>query len=306
MKPNEIRKFLIDVTEKKGGHIGANLSTIELTCALNNIFNFKKDWVIFDTGHQGYTYKILTGRKDSLWKLNDDGGTSRFIDRSESKLDRIDASHAGTALSIATGVASVEEDNWTIVVVGDGSLVEGMTWEGLNYAIKCKKLIILLNDNEIAIDKNVGAINNIMTSKSCDKLSKSLFESMGFNYYFVDDGHSVNSIEKALISAKKEINTPSIIHVKTIKGYGLEISKNHPYKLHFSTPYDKNDIKSTSPVPVGKSFSKIVSETILENVDENNKNHFFITAATPYASSLESLNYFIMKITLMLEWQSNN
>ena len=203
MKPNEIRKFLIDVTEKKGGHIGANLSTIELTCALNNIFNFKKDWVIFDTGHQGYTYKILTGRKDSLWKLNDDGGTSRFIDRSESKLDRIDASHAGTALSIATGVASVEEDNWTIVVVGDGSLVEGMTWEGLNYAIKCKKLIILLNDNEIAIDKNVGAINNIMTSKSCDKLSKSLFESLGFNYYFVDDGHSVNSIEKALISAKR-------------------------------------------------------------------------------------------------------
>ena len=184
--------------------------------------------------------------------------------------------NTGTALSIATGVASVEEDNWTIVVVGDGSLLEGMTWEGLEYAIKCKKLIILLNDNEIAIDKNVGAINNIMTSKSCDKLSKSLFESLGFNYYFVDDGHSVNSIEKALISAKKEINTPSIIHVKTIKGYGLEISKNHPYKLHFSTPYNKNDIKSTSPVPnLVNLFPKDVPETILENVDENNKNHFY-------------------------------
>lgn len=288
MNADEVRNFLIEKTEQRGGHIGANLSTVELTLALNEVFDFKKDWIIFDTGHQGYTYKILTGRKDSFDTLNEDGGMSRFLSMNESEFDRIEASHAGTAISIATGVAQMSKDSYTIAFVGDGTLVEGMTWEGLNFASQCSKLIIVLNDNEIAIDKNVGSINDMFTSPDWEAKSRNFFTALGFQYIAVKDGHSIPNLVSAMETAKS-LNSPTVIHAKTIKGKGLEIADKHPYRLHFSQPYNRKDISSTSPVPKGTSFAKCVAEAIKEyeaDISEPGDN-FYITAATPYASSLD-------------------
>jgi 1-deoxy-D-xylulose-5-phosphate synthase len=290
-KADNIRDFLIESCQETGGHIGANLSVIELTIALHSSFNIDKDSIIFDTGHQGYTHKILTGRKNLFPSLNSLNGMSRFLTRTESKYDLIEASHAGTALSISCGLAFANNLNknkdWVVGIIGDGSLVEGMSFEGLNYASKLKNLCIVLNDNEIAIDLNVGGINNIMTSKNCKISSKDFFGSLGFDHYYVEDGHDLDLLSKTFELVKQHEN-PSVVHVKTIKGKGLKIAKNHPYKLHFSMPFQKDDLKTTSPVPVGESFSSVASNKLYDLMKENRK-IISLTPGTPYASSLNKI-----------------
>jgi 1-deoxy-D-xylulose-5-phosphate synthase len=290
MKREDIREFLISTTEIHGGHIGANLATIELTAGLFDVFDIEKDWVVFDTGHQGYTYKILTGRSGEFVTLNKDGGMSRFISRSESLYDRVDASHAGTAISIATGLSKVDQENWTIAIIGDGTLVEGMTWEGLNYAALSTKLLIVLNDNEIAIDKNVGGVNSMFTSQEWKTRSKSFFEALGFRYLYCEEGHNFERIVETYRMAK-EVTTPVVVHIKTIKGYGLDIAANHPYKMHFSQPFDRKNLSTASAVPIGLSFAKVVSDSIIDFYKTNSfAGRYFLTAGTPYASSLEKFN----------------
>ena len=168
---DDIRQFLIQTCSVTGGHIGANLGTIELTIALHRIFDHTKDTIIFDTGHQGYTHKILTGRADQFATLNTLGGMSRFLSRSESPHDAIEASHAGTSISMGLGIALAKrlrgDKSRTVVVIGDGSLAEGMALEGLNHALveKCG-LIILVNYNGYAISPGFGELHNRLSNVS--------------------------------------------------------------------------------------------------------------------------------------------
>lgn len=286
---DEIRKFLIEKISQTGGHIGANLSVVELTISIHNHFNIDNDIILFDTGHQGYTHKILTNRIKHFDSLNKYLGMSRFLSAKESKYDNIEASHAGTAISIACGYAktfNLNNDNkWVLAVVGDGTLVEGMTFEGLNFASKLQRLVIVLNDNEIAIDNNVGSINSIMTSPNWKKLAENFFSSLGFRYLAVENGHNLHELNSVFNLIKSE-TTPVVVHVKTQKGYGLEISKSHPYKLHFSMPFNPNDISTTSPVPLGKTFIKIASEKIEQLLDNE---IIVLTPGTPYASELGNI-----------------
>ncbi|MDF1878204.1 1-deoxy-D-xylulose-5-phosphate synthase [Sulfurimonas sp. SAG-AH-194-C20] len=290
-KAIEIRHFLIQSISKTGGHIGPNLGMIELTLALHYVFDMNCDKLLFDVGHQGYTHKILTGRQELFKTLNSINGMSRFISPRESQYDVLDASHGGTAISIGTGLAfsnKYDKKNSTIIsIVGDGAFVEGMSFEGLNFAAQEPlPLIILINDNGMSIPKNVGAVNNILASKES---AEKFFTSMGFTYLFISDGHNLEENITAFATAKKSLQEKTIIiHAKTIKGKGLEIAKNHPYKLHFSMPFNPTNAQSTSPVPAGKSYTAIIAKT-LQNIINNDKNVYAITPSTPYASGLDTL-----------------
>ena len=286
---NFIRSFLISSVSKTGGHIGANLATIELTVALHKFFKSPIDKIVFDTGHQGYTHKILTGRITKFSSLNKYKGLSRFIKRSESQHDTIDASHAGTALSISSGLAFkyMNSKKKVCVVCGDGSFNEGMAFEALNFlADKKIPLTIVINDNEISISKNIGAISNLFT-KGNNKKAKNFFKSMGFDYHFVKDGHNIKEIIKALNKTKSSKNI-SVIHLKTTKGKGLEISRKHRYKMHFSMPFDPKTGKGASPTIIGSTYGKLISKKLELLLKKNNK-VFLITPATPYASYLDDL-----------------
>lgn len=289
---NDIRKFLIESVSKTGGHIGANLSTVELTIALHKVFKSPRDKFIFDTGHQGYTHKILTGRKKNFNTLNQFKGMSRFLSRTESKHDIIDASHAGTAISIASGIAinNFKKKNFfTIAIVGDGTMVEGMNFEALNFASeKTKNLIIILNDNEMAIDKSVGGFKHLTTGKGWKKKSKNFFKGLNYDYLAVDDGHDIKKIVNALNLAKKSRKT-CIVHLKTTKGYGLPFAKSHKYKMHFSVPFDPRTGEGANPTIKGKTMSMVAAREINKLLGVNNK-ICVITPATPYASHLEEID----------------
>ncbi|HFD33139.1 MAG TPA: 1-deoxy-D-xylulose-5-phosphate synthase [Gammaproteobacteria bacterium] len=287
----EIRSFLIHNISQTGGHIGANLGIIELTIALHYVFDLEKDKLLFDVGHQGYTHKLLTGRKALFSSLNSINGMSRFISSKESPYDILDASHGGTAVSIGTGIAYANKidnsDSITVSIVGDGAFVEGMSFEGLNYATQNPlPLLIIINDNGMSIPKNVGSVNHILANK---KSASNFFSAMGFNYFFIEDGHDLQSSIHVLEKAKASLQEKTtIVHVKTIKGKGLDIAKDHPYKLHFSMPFDPNDGTSVSPVPAGKTYTEVIANT-LHRLMTDDKDIFVLTPSTPYASGLEKL-----------------
>lgn len=286
------RSFLIESISKTGGHIGANLGVIELTLAIHQVFDSPRDPIIFDTGHQGYTHKLLTGRQDLFTTLNSYGGLNRFLARQESEHDIIDASHAGTSIALASGMAwSLKKkgsDRYVVAVIGDGSLVEGMASEGLNFAAGKKlKLIIVLNDNGMAIAPNVGGIKNLTGSPDWLHRSKAFFEGLGLNYLAVEDGHNISQLISTFNEAK-ELQETVLIHIKTEKGRGLPCAKDHPYKMHFSMPFDPETGLGSSATVVGKTYATVAAEVLAE-VIKNDENLFIITPATPYASGLDDL-----------------
>ena len=287
----ETRAFLINTISKTGGHIGANLSTIELTIALHKVFNSPRDKLIFDTGHQGYTHKILTGRKNNFKSLNKNMGMSRFLNREESVHDIIDASHAGTALSIACGFAYNMSKNpfYTVAIVGDGTMVEGMNFEALNFSsVNSRNLILILNDNEMAIDKSVGGFRSLTTGKDWKMKTKSFFNGLNLDYLPVENGHSISELIKNLKIAKKS-KRACVVHVKTKKGYGLDFAKKHKYKMHFSMPFNPKTGEGASPTIKGKTMGMIAAKKINKIMDKN-KNLYLVTPATPYASYLDEIS----------------
>lgn len=288
----EIRCFLIETISKTGGHIGANLGVIELTTAIHHVFDVRTDKIIFDTGHQGYTHKLLTGRMAQFSTLNQPGGMLRFLAKQESAFDAIEASHAGTAISIGTGFALKNKlggnSEYIITVTGDGSLVEGMSAEGLNFAVAQKlPMIIVINDNGMAIPPNVGGIKNLFSGDDWESKSRHYFTGLGFQYISVDDGHDLNKLIGAFLGAKAIYqNGATVVHVKTEKGHGLGLAKNHKYKLHFSMPFDPITGQGSSPMPAGQSFAKVAAKKLHELMRADDK-IIAITPSTPYASDLD-------------------
>jgi len=286
----EIRAELIAVTAKNGGHIGPNLGVVELTIALHRAFTTPEDQFVFDVAHQGYVHKLLTGRGgDFFRKLRQTGGASGFLYRSESPHDAFGAGHAGTALSAALGMATARDlrgsREHVVAVCGDAAFTCGITLEALNNVVSStKRLIVILNDNEWSIAKNVGAIssylNRISTNPIYNKLhhdveaffksfptgvelnrvytkwkretkdffvESSLFEKFGLRYLGPVDGHDLDALHKNLEFAK-HCDVPVLIHVLTKKGKGLEAAVEHPEKFHGASPFDPVSGESRKPV----------------------------------------------------------
>jgi 1-deoxy-D-xylulose-5-phosphate synthase len=276
----EIRDDIIAVTSRNGGHVGPNLGVVELTIALHRVFNSPEDQFVFDVAHQGYVHKLLTGRGGAFFsKLRKSGGASGFLYRPESAHDAFGAGHAGTALSAALGMATARDlrgsDEHVVAVCGDAAFTCGVTLEALNNVVSStKRLIVILNDNEWSIAKNVGAIsqylNRISTSPTYNKLhhdiegffrsfptgigmnqlytkwkretkdffvNSSLFEKFGLRYLGPVDGHNLDALMKNLEFAK-QCDVPVLIHVLTKKGKGLDAAIAHPEKFHGASPFD--------------------------------------------------------------------
>lgn len=322
----EIRDYLIDVTSKNGGHLAPNLGVVELTLALHKVFSTPKDKLIFDVGHQAYVHKIITGRREWFKTLRTYGGMSGFPKRSESEHDAFGAGHSSTSVSAAVGMAVARdlqgEDYDIVAVIGDGSMTGGMAFEALNNAGDLQKnMIVVLNDNEMSISKNVGAmseyLNNLRTGETYNKvkadlegwlknlsvgadvlkvlrrvktsakylvLPTSLFEELGFTYLGPVDGHDINGLIE-ILSAARRIEGPVLVHVLTVKGKGYKPAEDMPNKFHGTGPFDvatgKKITNPNAPVTYTEVFGKTLSK-----LANNDKKIVGITAAMPEGTGL--------------------
>jgi len=294
-----VRRFLIDSTARTGGHIGANLGTVELSIALHHVFESPGDRILWDTGHQGYTHKIITGRADRFPTLDSRGGMNRFVTRSESEHDAIEASHAGTSISIALGVALAHRIQHrrrsTIAVIGDGSLAEGLALEALNHAAveRDTGLILVLNDNGYAISPGFGALHEYLKSRSLvesedgfrqAQMPELLFSSLGLDYHGPVDGHDLGQLIAALRLARRSRRVP-LVHVKTRKGEGYPPADGHPLRLHFSFPFDR-ETGEPVPRPAAPPYQETAARVIAEEMEEDQR-IVAITPSTLYATGLQ-------------------
>ncbi len=327
----EIREELIKVTARNGGHIGPNLGVVELTIALHRVFETPTDQFVFDVAHQGYVHKLLTGRSGEFFhQLRQTGGASGFLYRPESAHDAFGAGHAGTALSAALGMATARDLRGTnehvVAVCGDAAFTCGVTLEALNNVVSStKRLIVILNDNEWSIAKNVGAIarylNRISTSPTYNKLhhdvemffkgfpvgaemnriyqkwkretkdfivESSLFEKFGLRYLGPVDGHNFEALQKNLEFAK-HCDVPVVIHVLTKKGKGLEAALAHPEKFHGAAPYDPITGENKKPSAGTPPNYQDVFGQALTRFAQANSNIIGITGAMPSGTGLSHL-----------------
>ena len=327
----DIRDEIISVTSTQGGHVGPNLGVVELSIALHRVFSTPTDKFVFDVSHQGYTHKLLTGRNGAFFKgLRQTGGTSGFLMRSESEHDSYGAGHAGTALSAALGMASARDLKGTsehvVAICGDAAFTCGITMEALNNVVSStKRLIVILNDNEWSIAKNVGAIahylNRLSTSTTYNKIhsdlekfflglpnghemnqmwnkwkretkdffmSSSLFEKFGLRYIGPIDGHNLDELIKHLEFAKSS-NSPIILHVITKKGHGLPAARNFPEKFHGLGAFDPESGESKkSPIGTPQAYQDVLGQALLKEAKLNSK-IVGITAAMPSGTGLTAL-----------------
>ncbi len=273
----EIREFLVDKVSQNGGHLASNLGVVELTLAIHRVFNVPKDHLIFDVGHQSYVHKIITGRKDKFDYLRQGGGLSGFTKRSESECDCFGAGHSSTSVSAGLGFAQADKmlgnDSTTVVVLGDGAFTGGMIHEALNNCEKDLRLIIVLNENEMSISKNIGRFAKTLTKirlrsgyvgtkafvrdllpkiplvgkltyrilKNIKKRIKDIFygsnyfENLGLFYVGPIDGNDEKQIEDALKVAQA-CQESAIVHIKTVKGKGYQPAEENPGKYHGISP----------------------------------------------------------------------
>ena len=317
---SDIRSFLIESVSKTGGHLSSNLGVVELTIALHTIFDFSKDKILFDVGHQSYVHKILTGRAKDFVHLRQLHGLCGFQKMSESIYDVWEAGHAGTALSAALGMAlareAKNEDHAIVAVVGDGSIPNGMSFEALNHIGSAKqKLIVILNDNNMSISQNVGALSHsiarLRNSQSYvnakqevkgilnqnfvgsavlrgmrvvkDSIKRSIihpsiFTEMGLEYLGPIDGHNYHELFNALETAKQH-DGPVLVHVITTKGKGFHLSENDKNgHWHGVSQFDPDTGNNLGSLPLNHlSWSEVVSETLIRLAKQEPK----LTVITP-------------------------
>ncbi len=282
--PEEIRHFLIDKLSVTGGHLASNLGCVELTMALHLICNLPEDKIIWDVGHQTYTHKILTGRMDGFDSLRMFGGMSGFPKREDSPCDAFNTGHSSTSIAVGLGMAWAREmqhqNHKVISVIGDGALTGGLAWEALNSVAALKKnFIIVLNDNNMSISENVGALSKQLSKMRTsvnyrelkDEIQTSLekipvygdrivakirntkngikqlmvpgmiFEEMGIMYLGPVDGHDLDALVSVLQQAT-HYDGPVIVHVLTKKGRGFLPAERHPSRFHGTAPFDKEPL----------------------------------------------------------------
>lgn len=276
----EIRDFIIKKVAKTGGHLASNLGTVELTIALHDVFEAPEDKIIWDVGHQTYTHKILTGRKDKFNTLRQLNGISGFVNTEESEYDCFNTGHSSTSISAALGMArarDIKREKYNVIaVIGDGALTGGMALEALNDAgTSNTNLIIVLNDNEMSIEKNTGGLARALAVSP-----SSMFENLGYTYLGPVDGNDIASLERTFKEAKK-IKGPVLIHCKTIKGKGYSIAEKNPDKYHSVPSFDIN----TGTLVKEKDYSEVFGDKLIE-LAQKNKNIVAITAAMATGTGL--------------------
>lgn len=325
---NEIREYLIETISKTGGHLASNLGVVELTIALESVFNLPEDKIIWDVGHQSYVHKIINGRREKIKKIRQFGHISGFPKTKESDTDCFNTGHSSTSISAALGMAIVrdlkKEDYNIVSVIGDGALTGGMALEALNHvgSIK-KKMIIILNDNEMSISKNISGMNELLTKlrlkkkyrKSNNKLKKIIndipligqyltyiikkfkktlkqlfipgmyFEEIGLKYIGPIDGHNIEELETIFRKAKN-IDEPVLIHVVTKKGKGYKFAEETPEKYHGVSPFNINTGVVSS---ITKTYSSVFGDKLCE-LAKNNKNIVAITAAMKDGTGLSKFS----------------
>lgn len=325
----EIRDELIRVTARNGGHVGPNLGVVELTIALHRVFSTPRDKFVFDVAHQGYVHKLLTGRLASFQRVRQTGGASGFLMREESPHDAFGAGHAGTALSAALGMAVARDlagtDDHVVALCGDAAFTCGITLEALNNVVSStKRLVVILNDNEWSIARNVGAIakylNKLSTNRTYNKVhhdlekffrglpggddmhrlwvkwkretkdffvESSLFEKFGLRYIGPIDGHNLDELIKNLEFAR-DTDTPVIVHVITEKGRGLDAARAHPEKFHGLGAFDPVTGESKATPGAPPNYQDVFGHELVRLASANPK-IVGITGAMPSGTGLNHL-----------------
>ena len=291
----ELRDFIIEVVSSKMGHLGASLGVVELTIALHYVFDTPNDILVWDVGHQAYPHKILTGRRDVFHTNRQLGGISGFPKLGESDYDSFGTGHSSTSISAALGmsIASKLKGDLTkhhIAVIGDASIASGMAFEGLNHAgVSNSNLLIILNDNEMGIDPNVGALKNYLTSvkKGMDAHQKNIFEALNFSYSGPFDGHDIRSLIKEL-TRLKTVQGPKFLHIITTKGKGLSQAEKDQITYHAPGKFDKlsGELIYESEKGLAPKFQDVFGITLVE-LAEKNKKIIGITPAMPTGSSMK-------------------
>ncbi len=323
----EVRRYIVEVTSRTGGHVGASLGAVELVIALLKVFNPPDDVVVWDVGHQAYAWKILTDRKEAFQTLRQYGGISGFIKRGESPYDAFTVGHSSTSISAALGIRkgkdlTGKEKDFVIAVIGDGALTGGEAWEGLNNAgqLRPDRFIVVLNDNEMSISPNVGAVSNYLNKvysgrvvqeirqkvkkllernfkaglrfmKLVEEFMKGLispgilFEELGFNYIGVIDGHDIPLLVQTLENVK-HIEGPVLLHIRTVKGKGYKPAEENPTKWHGVGPYKLETGESLKKK--SRTWSQAFGEALVELAEKNPK----VVAITPAMKEGSGLSRF--------------
>lgn len=290
----EIRHFIINIVSVKAGHLGANLGVVELTIAVHRIFDCAINPLIWDVGHQAYTHKILTGRRDQFSTNRQLGGISGFPKREESLYDHFGVGHSSTSISAILGMAIAsklkkEDSKQHIAVIGDASIASGMAFEGLNHAGVTKaNLLIILNDNAIGIDPSIGALKNYFTNvKKGKKQQDNIFEALDFKYFGPIDGHDLPLLLKTL-EELKSIKGPKLLHIITTKGKGLKQAEENQVTYHAPGKFDAltGELVPKDTKDVFTKFQDVFGLTLLELAKLNPK-IVGITPAMPTGSSLK-------------------
>jgi len=310
----EIRRLIIETVSVTGGHLASSLGAVELTLAIHTVFDTPRDRLVWDVGHQAYAHKIITGRRERFHTLRRRGGISGFPKRAESPYDTFDVGHSGTSISAATGMAEARRltggDHKIVVVIGDGSLTSGLALEGLNWAgYRKEDLVIVLNDNEMSISPNVGALsaylNRIMTGQTMTRLRAeiksffksipsigehmlkfsrqleeslkafvlpgALFEDLGFTYVGPIAGHRLDYLIRTLENVR-EMPGPVLLHVVTKKGKGYPFAEAEPRRFHGTGPFDVATGRPLSPEgPTAVTYTRQFGRTICRLAAENPK-----------------------------------
>ncbi len=322
----EIRDFLIHKISISGGHLASNLGVVELTMAMHLVLDLPEDKIIWDVGHQSYTHKLLTGRRDGFDELRRYGGISGFPKRRESRCDAFDTGHSSTSISAGLGYVEASriqgKNNTIISVIGDGALTGGMAYEALNNASQCKRnFIIILNDNEMSISRNVGGMSSYLSELRAGKLYNNLkagvmnglnrvpiygermierirrtksgikqllipgmlFEDMGITYLGPVDGHDITQLTK-LIKEAKNLDHAVLLHVLTKKGKGYEPAEKHPSRFHGVEPFSV-DTGLPLKKKLGPNYTDVFSASIVR-LAEKYPELVAITAAMPDGTGL--------------------
>lgn len=309
---DDCRKRILEVVSKTGGHLASSLGAVELTVALAKVFNFESDKIIWDVGHQTYAYKILTDRNQELVKLGKIGGISKFLSRFESKYDHFGAGHASTSIGATLGISKAralnKEEFQTVAIIGDGAMTGGLAFEALNHAGHLdENIIVILNDNEMSIDPNVGALSrtilNISSSKSfnliraeiirqirenkvplairntLEKMNASLmafftkgvwFEKFNFRYFGQVDGHNIKNLV-SFLKLTKTLKGPILLHICTQKGKGYAPAEQNPSLFHGVGAFDLETGQPLGEAKNGKSYTDIWSQSFDEIMELDEK-----------------------------------
>ena len=327
----ELRAFIIESLSKTGGHLASGLGSVEITIALHYLFNTPEDRLVWDVGHQCYPHKILTGRRDLMPGLRQKGGLSGFPKITESEYDHFGAGHSSTSISAALGMAiaaaAQENDRKAVAIIGDGGMTAGMAYEALNHAGAIDTdLLVILNDNEMSISPNVGAMSKYLSRIWSGKIYSSmragskkvlqripsawelarraeehvkgmivpgtLFEELGFTYFGPIDGHNLPEVIR-LIRNLQEISGPRILHIVTQKGKGYEPAEADPCKFHGVGVFDpKTGLTNATSNPGIQSYTKIFSDWLVKKATEDKRLH----AITPAMREGSGLVEFSQKI----------